>query len=84
MRNAIVALMAVTATGAATLAGPGPAAARDYPYCVHGGGYGYPGDCSYTSYAQCQASASGRLAYCDVNPRFAFAQQRRGRAYRNY
>jgi hypothetical protein len=84
MRYAILGLMAVTAAGAATLAGSGPAAARDYPYCVRGGGYGYPGDCSYSSYAQCEASASGRLAYCDVNPRFAFAQQRRGRSYSNY
>ncbi len=84
MRNAILALVAVTAASAATLMATGPAAAREYPYCVRGGGYGYPGDCSYSSYAQCEASASGRLAYCDVNPRFAFAQQRRGRQYRNY
>ncbi len=84
MRNTILALMALTAAGAATLAWSGPAAARDYPYCVRGGGFGYPGDCSYTSYAQCEASASGRLAYCDVNPRFAFAQQRRDRLYSNY
>jgi hypothetical protein len=84
MRNVIVALIAVTAAGAATLAGSGPAAAGDYPYCLRGGGYGYPGECSYNSYAQCQASASGRRAYCDVNPRVAFAQQRRGRPYRNY
>ena len=84
MRNAILALMAVTAAGAATLAGAGPAAARDYPYCVRDGGYGYPGDCSYTSYAQCQASASGRKAYCDVNPVFAFGEQRGGRRSRSY
>jgi hypothetical protein len=30
------------------------------------------------------ASASGRAAYCNVNPRVAFGQQRRGRPYRNY
>ncbi len=84
MRNAILALMAVTAAGAATLAASGPAAARDYPYCLRGGGYGYTGDCSYTSYAQCLASASGRRAYCDVNPYFAFGEQRRGRPSRYY
>ena len=71
MRNAILALMAVTAAGTVTLAGSGPAAARDYPYCLRGGGYGYPGECSYTSYAQCQASASGRYVYCGINPLFA-------------
>ena len=85
MRNAMLALLAVTAAGAATLGGSAPAAARDYPYCIQGGGYGYPGECSYSSYAQCQASASGRRVYCNVNPRFAFGEQRRrGRPYRYY
>jgi Protein of unknown function (DUF3551) len=86
MRNAMLALLAVTAAGAATLAGSGPAAAYyDYPYCIQGGGFGYPGECSYSSYAQCQASASGRLVYCGINPRFAYGQQQRhGRAYRHY
>ena len=84
MRNAMLALLAVAAAGAATLGGSAPAAARDYPYCIQGGGYGYPGDCSYSSYAQCQASASGRRVYCNVNPRSLRQQQRRGRPYRNY
>jgi hypothetical protein len=30
------------------------------------------------------ASAPGRAAYCNINPRVAFGQQRRGRFYRNY
>lgn len=84
MRNTMLALLAVTAATAATLAGSGPAAARDYPYCIQGGGYGYPGECSYSSYAQCLASASGRHVYCGVNPLFAYGQQRRGRPYRHY
>jgi len=84
MRNAVLALLAVTAAGAVTLAGSGPAAARDYPYCIQGGGFGYPGECSYSSYAQCQASASGRYVYCGINPLFAFGQQRRGRSHRYY
>ena len=84
MRNVMLALLAVTAAGAATLGGAGPAAARDYPYCITGGGFGYPGEFSYSTYAQCQASASGRRVYCNVNPRFAFGEQRRGRTYRNY
>jgi len=84
MRNAVLALLAVTAAGAVTLAGSGPAAASDYPYCIQGGGFGYPGECSYSSYAQCQASASGRYVYCGINPRFAFGQQRRGRSHRYY
>jgi hypothetical protein len=84
MRNAMVAMLALSAAGAATIAGSGPAAAIDYPYCIQGGGWGYPGDCLYRSYAQCMASASGRRVYCGVNPRVAYGYQRRVRPYRDY
>jgi hypothetical protein len=84
MRNASLAIAALLAAGAATLAGSTPAAAIDYPWCVQGRGIGIPGDCSYTSYAQCMASASGRGLYCNVNPRAAFGRERRGRVYRDY
>lgn len=79
MRNAILAMMALLAAGTATIAASSPAAAFDYPYCLQGRGVGIPGDCSYTSYGQCMASASGRALYCNINPRVAFGQQRRGR-----
>ena len=85
MRKSTLAVLVSLAAGAATLAGSAPAAAYDYPYCVQGRGVGYPGDCSYRTYAQCQASASGRNVYCGVNPRVAFGQQqRRTRVYRTY
>ena len=74
MRNLILGLMAVTAAGVATLATSAPAAAYDYAYCLQGRDTGYPGDCSYATYAQCMASASGRYAYCGVNPRVAYGQ----------
>ena len=83
MRNTMLVTL-VLAAGAATIAGSGPAAAVDYPYCVQGRGVGIPGDCSYTSYGQCMASASGRGPYCNVNPRVAFGQVRRGRPDRGY
>jgi hypothetical protein len=83
MRKAMLALLAVTAASAATLGGSAPAAARDFPYCITFGGYGYPGDCSYRSYAECLASASGRRVDCNINPRVAFREPRR-RDYRNY
>jgi hypothetical protein len=67
------------ATGFATFASSLPAAAYDYPWCTQGRGVGYPGDCSYQTYNQCMASASGRNLYCGVNPRFAFAQGPQGR-----
>jgi hypothetical protein len=84
MRNASLIVATLLAAGAATLSGPTPAAAIDYPWCVQGRGIGIPGDCSYTSYNQCMASASGRGLYCNVNPRTAFGRERRGRVYRDY
>ena len=62
MRNAMLAILALSAATVATVAGSSPAAAYDYPYCLQGRGIGIPGDCSYSTYAQCMASASGRGA----------------------
>ena len=85
MRDAMLAILALSAASAALFAGPSPAAAYDYPYCLQGRGIGIPGECAYSSYAQCMASASGRALYCGVNPRAAFGQlPRRGRAYDRY
>ena len=82
MRKVMLAMLAVAAVGAGSTAVSAPAAA-DYPWCAQGRGFGIPGDCSYSTYEQCQASASGRALYCNINPRAAFAQQpRRGRHYR--
>ena len=87
MRMVTSVLLTMMAAGAATFAGSAPAAAYDYPWCVQGRGVGIPGDCSYQSYAQCMASASGRNVYCNINPLVAFGQQqppRRGRHTRNH
>jgi len=89
MRNTLSAMLVLFAGATATIAGASPAAAYDYPYCLQGRGVGVPGDCSYSSYGQCMASASGRAAYCNINPRVAFGQQRPGRRpypdyYNNY
>jgi Protein of unknown function (DUF3551) len=47
----------------------------NYPVCLNryawGGSHYY--DCSYTSLAQCQATASGISATCDINPYYANA-----------
>jgi hypothetical protein len=51
----------------------------DYPYCLQGKEYGLPGLCHFTSYLQCQASASATFSYCGINPRFAYFWQPRGR-----
>jgi hypothetical protein len=60
------------------------ASAQDYPYCLRGRDTGIPGDCSYASYGQCMASASGRNAYCNVNPRVAYGRQQFYGRYRRY
>ncbi len=75
MRNALIAALALA--GAAVLS-TGSAEARAYRYCLVEGGFATgPGTCYYDTYAQCMASASGRRAYCQVNPVFAFAEQGR-------
>lgn len=84
MRNLLLALAAV----AAAVATSAPAAAQVDAWCVQGRDEGIPGDCSYASYAQCMASASGRGAYCNVNPRVAFGRPtpapRGRRGYQRY
>jgi len=74
MRKLVLAIIALTATAVVTLAMSAPVAAYDYPWCVQGRGVGIPGDCSYQTYAQCMASASGRALYCNINPRVAFGR----------
>lgn len=85
MHRTTLAFVTLLTAFAANVAGSAPAAAYDYRYCLQGRGIGIPGDCSYQTYAQCQASASGRGLYCNVNPRAAFARkQQRTRVYRDY
>jgi Protein of unknown function (DUF3551) len=53
------------------------ARASDYPFCIKGGAYeGGLGDCSFSTYAQCQAAASGRNSYCDANPFYSSPERR--------
>jgi hypothetical protein len=73
----------MTLTAIATVLAAADARAQTYdpryPVCMHvytGGGRGGGGgdyyDCSFTSLPQCQATASGRAASCDLNPYYAF------------
>jgi hypothetical protein len=64
---------------------PMSAMARDFPFCIKGCDFGGSrGDCSFVSYQQCLATASGRDAYCDVNPYFnASADGQFGQSGRN-
>ncbi|WP_314963849.1 DUF3551 domain-containing protein [Bradyrhizobium lupini] len=49
--------------------------ARQDVYCLQGRTWGYPGNCQFSSYDQCMATASGTLAYCGMNPIYAFHRQ---------
>ena len=62
-------LLALLTISAASALGAGTAHAQGSPYCLKGCDFG-AGDCSFTSYQQCMASASGRTAWCDSNPDF--------------
>ncbi len=76
-----VLLLAAVAVGAAISIGTisTSAQARDYPFCIKAESYlGGVGDCSFDTYQQCQASASGRRAYCDANPYYGYSDSRRG------
>jgi len=65
------ALLALTAAFAVSAVIAMPAAAGGFPYCIKGCDFGGgAGDCSFSSLAQCQATASGRDAYCAANPYF--------------
>jgi hypothetical protein len=67
MRN--IALVLLAASGLA-MAGSVPAEAvgTRYPYCIQGQAYPGLSNCTFTSYEQCQATASGRTLYCIENP----------------
>jgi Protein of unknown function (DUF3551) len=57
-----------------------------FPVCMKLYTAGFGGgewiDCRYTSIPQCQASASGRSAMCEINPFFANTQPPPRGAYR--
>ena len=69
MRRAILA--ALTASGLAALfAAPAEAVGTRYPFCIQGDEYPGLSNCTFTSYEQCQATASGRFLTCIANPYF--------------
>jgi hypothetical protein len=82
MRNAsaTLGLLAISAISAVATT---PAQAGDYPVCLRVYGPASYNECSYTSIAQCQATASGRAAECYPNAFAAYpAPAHGGRAYR--
>ncbi len=75
MHKFLLAASCIGAVASFAVLAPSAAQARDYPYCIKGADYGSSvGDCSFDTYQQCQATASGRFDYCDVNPFYANKQ----------
>ncbi|MCK1340364.1 DUF3551 domain-containing protein [Bradyrhizobium sp. 38] len=83
MRNllyiAVLALPMLVCFGSPSTAAPRgrsyiPPARQDV-YCLQGRTWGYPGNCQFSTYDQCTATASGTLAYCGMNPIYAFQRQ---------
>jgi hypothetical protein len=62
-------LVALCAIATVCLLNTVPAAAQNSAFCLRGCDFGYS-NCTFSSYQQCQASASGLTAWCEANPYF--------------
>jgi hypothetical protein len=81
MRHVALALLA--AGGLAVVgAAPAEAVGTRYPFCIQGNDHPGLSNCTFTSYEQCQASASGRFLYCIENPFYVPDGQPDPRGYR--
>jgi hypothetical protein len=62
-------LVFLAAIGLAALgASPAAAVGTRYPFCIQGDEQPGLSNCTFTSYEQCQATASGRRLWCIANP----------------
>lgn len=78
-------LFALAALGVGFAVQAAPAEARDYPFCLQGRDIATgQGDCSYSTYQQCLARASGTYAGCYANPYFAYDEEPVYQARRRY
>jgi hypothetical protein len=67
MRIAIMAVLSVGVLGALGVA-PAAAVGTRYPFCIQGNDQPGLSNCTFTSYEQCLATASGRFLACIANP----------------
>lgn len=82
MNKAIVILL--TACGLAALtAEPAAAVGTRYPFCIQGDEQPGLSNCTFTSYEQCQATASGRRLWCVANPYYAGGREAPQSDYRS-
>ena len=52
----------------------GPSGIQDR-YSLQGRSWGYPGNCQFSTYRQCMATASGTFATRGINPAYAYGRQ---------
>ena len=69
MRKTFVILLAASGLSA-LVTNPAVAFGTRYPFCLQSDEWPGLSNCTFTSYAQCQATASGRRLYCIENPYF--------------
>jgi hypothetical protein len=70
MRNIVLIALAVSGL-ALSGAHPAHAVGTRYPFCIQGNEFPGLSNCTFTSYDQCMATASGRFLTCVANPYFA-------------
>jgi hypothetical protein len=81
MRKLVLALLAAGGLAVVGVA-PAEAVGTRHPFCLQGNEYPGLSNCVWDSYAQCQATASGRYLYCIENPYYIPADAYDPRAYR--
>jgi hypothetical protein len=67
MRRMFLAFLMASAT-AAVGTRPAEAVGTRYPFCIQGDEQPGLSNCTFVSYEQCQATASGRRLWCIPNP----------------
>jgi Protein of unknown function (DUF3551) len=69
MRHLVLAVLAASGLAMAATA-PAAAVGTHHPFCLQGDDYPGLSNCTFDSYPQCEATASGRLLSCMANPYF--------------
>jgi len=77
MRRMILVLLAGCALAGLGVR-PAEAVGTRYPFCITGPEQPGLSNCTFTSYEQCQATASGRHLWCTENPYYVRESQGNG------
>jgi uncharacterized protein DUF3551 len=86
MRHFVLGMLAACSL-ACLGAGPAQAVGSRHPFCLQGDEYPGLSACTFDTYEQCVATASGRKVYCIANPYFTgasddpYAYQNRNRPF---